>query len=466
MKKWSVLLIIPMIIVVGLYIIMKLDNTDEILSRAYADGKSHPLSKEFSTKEDAIKTYPFLEKYLNNNTSIDWKKLEVDFCVLNQLSESNRKFDLPEGNFIINEPLQRDDIRLTGSGVGRTKITQLDSNKPVIITSGVPYIADIYIGHSSVPQVDKSISNGAGVYIDKGLRDGSVLERLIIQNVSSGVYLNENDNVHVYSSSFRDIRIARFSHSAFYLSGNGNTGNVISNIYAVNWNNYEQKTKLKAPYGFVLRGFDEGSVNQLNVEHGLYGKGLVVSESNLDLNSVHFEGYVPSENFGSFFYIGGNSNITIRNSSIVHSSFDQNSAQNYSILGLGGTSNVEFNNFKVRGNSIQGTPTLRKFYGIGTIKEGASIYAKNFFIEDKTFSMSDYFPISPVIPIVRRFNDNNYYWIEGGQRNFAVSSFNTSGRYEKGDVVHITSGENTKEFVRKSNGTGNVVGEDWVERDK
>lgn len=58
--------------------------------------------------------------------------------------------------------------------------------------------------------------------------------------------------------------------------------------------------------------------------------------------------------------------------------------------------------------------------------------------------MRDYFPISPLIPIVRRFNDNKYYWIEGGQRNFAVSSFNTIGGYEKGDVVHITSGENTK----------------------
>ncbi|MEH6855921.1 hypothetical protein COE67_04840 [Priestia megaterium] len=466
MKKWSVLLIILMIIVVGLYIIMRLDNTDEILSRAYADGKSHPLSKEFSTKEEAIKTYPFLEKYLNNNENIDWKNLEVDFCVINQLSVSNRKFDLPEGNFIINEPLQRDDIRLTGSGVSRTKITQMNPDKPVIVTSGVPYIADIYMGHFSLPQINGDASKGAGIYLEKGLRDGSVLERLVIQNVTSGIYLNENDNVHVYSSSFRDIRVARFSHSAFYLSGSGNTGNVISNIYAVNWNNYEQKTKLKAPYGFVLRGFDEGSVNQLNVEHGLYGKGVVISESNLDLNSIHFEGYVPNENFGSFFYVGGNSNINIRNSSIVHSSFDQNNAKNYSILGHGGKSNVEFNNFKVRGNSIQGTPTLRKFYGIGTIKEGASIYAKNFYIEDKTFSARDYFPISPLIPIVRVFNDTKYFWIEGSQRNFAVSSFDASGGYEKGDVVHIISGNSTQEYVRKSDGTGNVVGEDWVELDK
>ncbi len=462
LKKWLPLFFILMIIAGSLYIIMKLDNNDELLSRAYADGKSHSLSKDFSTKDKAIQSFPFLENYLDNNKSIDWRNLEVDFCVISQLSESNRKFDLPAGSYVINKPLQKDDIRLTGAGRSRTKIIQMDPEKPVVITSGVPYIADIYIGHFSVPKVNRSVSEGAGIYLEKGLRDGSVFERLIIQNVTSGIYLNENENVHVYSSSFRDIRIARFSHSAVCLSSKGNTGNVLSNIYAVNWDNYDKQTKLKSLYGFVLKGFDEGSITQLNVEHGFYGKGVVISDSNLDLNSVHFEGYVPTENFGSFFYVGTNSNITIRNSSIVHSLFDQNNTQNYSILGLAGKSNVEFNNFKVRGNSIEGTPTLRKFYGVGAIKEGASIYAQGFYIEDKTFSANNYFPISPLIPIVRQFNDNKYFWIEGSERNFAVNRFNNGG-YQRGDIVHIISGNSAKEYLRQTDGDSNILGVDWVE---
>jgi len=199
------------------------------------------------------------------------------------------------------------------------------------------------------------------------------------------------------------------------------------------------------------------------VEHGLYGKGVVVSDSDLDLNSIHFEGYEPSENFGSLFYIGGNSTVNIRNSSLVYSLFNQKNTENYSVLAVGSKSNVEFNNFNVRDNTIEGSPTLRKFYGVGNIKEGTSIYAKKFFIEDKTFSARDYFPISPLIPIVREFNDNKYFWVEGSERNFAVTKFNNSGRYQKGDVVHIYSGSSVKEYVRKTDGDSNVVGVDWVQ---
>lgn len=50
----------------------------------------------------------------------------------------------------------------------------------------------------------------------------------------------------------------------------------------------------------VLKGFDDGIIMQLNIEHGLYGKGIILSGSNIDLDSIHFEGYEPSENYGSF----------------------------------------------------------------------------------------------------------------------------------------------------------------------
>jgi hypothetical protein len=403
-EKWVILFIVIALIVCIFELKPKKEVMTTMLDRAYADGKSHLLANEFGSQAEAEKVFPFLKDYLSQN-NVQWSDLENDFCVIMQSLISYKKVNLPKGDYVINEPIEQDDMHLSGAGKSQTRIIQKDINSPVLTVSGVPHISDMYLGHEAIPQLTSEVSKGAGIYIKKGLRDGSVIERLIVQNITSGIFLNDKANVHVYSSSIRDIRIARFNHSAIFFNSQGNTGNIFSNIYVVNWDNYEKKTKLKAPYGLFFKGFEEGIGMQLNVEHGLYGKGIVVSNSNLDLNSIHFEGYNASETNGAFFYIDGNSTITIRNSSIVYSEFNQDNTKDYAVLAVGGKSNVKIDSLRIRANAVVGDVKLRKFFGVNGIKETATINASRFYVYDDTFKNSDYFPISQTTNIVKSFNN-------------------------------------------------------------
>jgi hypothetical protein len=447
------------------------EKADKSAYKAYGDGRSHPLKKKFSTRLEAEKEYPFLRSYLRKYPNVDWKNLEVDFCAIQQSLMDGHETRIPPGTYLINRPIEQENMRLIGEGRGKSKLVQTDTTQPVLITGGVPYISDLYIGHSSLPSSKEKVPNGTGIYLKTGLRDGAVLERLYIESNTSGIYLRENSKVHLYSSSIRDIRITRFRHSAMYLASRGNTGNVISNIYAVNWNDYNKKTTLQAKYGMVLKGFDDGIIMQLNIEHGLYGKGIILSGSNIDLDSIHFEGYEPSENYGSFFYIDGDSKTTIRNTSLVYSRFDEKKAPNYSILSVGNNANIVMDGFRERKNNVIGSPRLRKFYGTSTIENKASIKADNFYMEDRLFRTDDYFPIHPVIPIVRQYNNERYFWMEGDTRHFVKSSMPQSGTYQKGDIVHnadaakqLAKGKPfVEEWIRLTNGNRHILGKDWME---
>lgn len=446
-------------------------KVDKPAYKAYGDGRSHPLKNRFSTQLEAEKEYPFLKSYLRKHPNVNWEKLEFNFCAIQQSLTDGHETRIPPGTYLINRPIEQENMRLIGEGRGKSKLVQTDPTQPVLITGGVPYISDLYIGHSALPSPKEKVPNGTGIYLKTGLRDGAVLERLYIESNTSGIFLRENSSVHLYSSSIRDIRIARFRHSAMYLASRGNTGNVISNIYAVNWDDYNKKTKLQAKYGFVLKGFDDGIAMQLNIEHGLYGKGIVLSGSNIGLDSIHFEGYEPSENYGSFFYVDGDSKTTIRNTSLVYSRFDEKKASNYSILFIGDNSNIVMNGFRERKNNVIGTPRLRKFYGTSTIGNKASITAENFYMEDKLFRTDDYFPIHPVIPIVRQYNDERYFWTEGETRYFVKDSMPKSGTYQKGDVVlnadaakQLAKGQPyVQEWIRLTNGSRHILGKDWLE---
>lgn len=328
---------------------------------AYGDGQSHPLNTRFSTLADAEVVFPFLSQYLMDNPDVDWETLEIDFCAIKQSLDDINPTVIPKGTFIINRPIQRDHIRLIGVGRTRSKIVSTDQTQPVLITGGVPYIADLYIGHQSTPDTSQTAPAGAGIYLQNGTSDGAVFTRLYIENITSGIFLSDTDGSHMYSTTLSDIRITRFRNSAIYIGGSGHTGNVFYNIYAVNWNNYDAQTKLSSPYGYVFKGMDEGIFLQLNLEHGLYGKGVVVSSSKLEINSIHFEGYEANEDYGALFYVDGTaSRLTIRNASLVYSTFDRNNATDYAFLSLGNNGVVEIDGFTERDNTTANSPTLRK----------------------------------------------------------------------------------------------------------
>lgn len=440
---------------------------------AYGDGQSHPLSTRFSTLDDAKKTFPFLAQYLTDNPDVDWKTLEIDFCAIKQSLDDINCTVLPKGTFLINRPIEREHIRLIGVGRTRSKIVSTDSSQPVIITGGVPFIADLYIGHQSIPSTSEVVPNGAGIYLKTGLDDGAIIKRLYIENVTSGIILNDGSGAHCYSSTFSDMRITRFRHSAIYIGGSGHTGNVFYNIYAVNWNDFNAGTKLSSPYGYVFKGMDDGIFSQLNLEHGYYGKGIVISGSKIEINSIHFEGYVANENYGGLFYVDGTaSRVTLRNVSLVYSFFDKANISDYSFLVLGDNGTVEIDGFTERDNTVTNAPILHKFYGTSTIVSGAAIYAKKFRMLNNLFNSNDYFPNTPVVPYLRQFNDDLYYWTNGGKRRFVGTAMPTSGTYNKQDEVYninkVEQGTAGNKYVvdrwlRLTDGSNHVLGTDWLE---
>ncbi|MGG0555276.1 hypothetical protein ABEY55_22100, partial [Priestia aryabhattai] len=267
------------------------------------------------------------------------------------------------------------------------------------------------------------------------------LHKLYIENNTSGIYLGDSSSAHVYSSTFSDIRITRFTHSAMYIGGFGHTGCNFFNLYANNWDSYAAQTKLSAPFGFVFKGYSEGSIVQLNLEHGQYDKGVVFSNCESQfVSGLHFEGYVANSNYGYLIGSEGtNTSLRLFNVVIVFSNFDASKTSTYSLLNVGRNSKVKLDGFISRDNTIVGSPSLKKCFGDGTLIEGASVEIEQYNSYDNLFSASDYFPITPQVPILKRFNQNRYYWEEGGKRRFVGAGIPTTGYWAIGDKKYETT---------------------------
>lgn len=470
---------------------------------AIGDGTSRPIYSNnpnslsyqtFKTLVDLQKKYPLLtDSFLIENkidiadtttdaTLTSWKVLELDWCAIQQAFLERKFVVIPEGKFRINKMLDGYGVRVQGKGRGQSQITQYVASEGVIALGSVPIVSDLAFRHyntplsvSPDPPEGSSFAVGVGINLHKyGLKDGAVLQRLLIENNVSGIFMGNSSSGHVYSATFKDIRITRFTHSGIFIGGVGHTGSLFENIYLVNWNNFDAQTKLTSTYGIYFRGMNEGIANQINIEHGYYNKGIVLSGANMELNSVHFEGYEPTGSFPTMFAIDGlATRATVRNVSLVYSKIDKAIVSDFSFATLGDNGVFEVDGFDERNNTVVGTPTLRKFFGAGTITEGAAIYSKKFRMLGNLFNSGDYFPNTPVQPYVREHNFDKYYWSEGGKRHFVKNSMPTTGNYNVDDIVHIpspteegTAGSKYEviQYRRLTTGSGHVLGTDWRER--
>jgi len=445
---------------------------------AIGDGARHAVYPTYTTKAALQIKYPQLtDAYLTSvgvdPTTTAWQSLEIDWCAIQSCLLDNKVAYVPKGTYAITIALDVGSGRLVGEGRSVSIINQYTNAEAVIKVKSVPYVADVWLAHFGLPS-DQTVPNGVGILTTGSVNDGAVFERLYIRSVTSGFFNSDTDGFHVYSTHFRDIRITRFTHSAMYFGGDGHTGNVLVNIYAVNWNNTPYVDgKIASTYGYVFKGMSEGVFEQLNLEHGLYGKGIVISGSgNMSFNGVHFEGYEPNLNLGSFFAVDGSgTTASINNATIVFSNFDSAKAPSYAFLTLGGTANVVVDGVWERDNTITGSPTLRKYYGDGTIAEPAYVKSRRFRMLANLFNASDYFPVTPIQPFVREHNDIRYYWEEAGKRRFTGSAMPTSGSYNAGDeVVNTNKTEQgtagskyvIEKWMRLTTGSSHVLGTDWI----
>jgi hypothetical protein len=292
--------------------------------------------------------------------------------------------------------------RTVGAGMQRTVIMSSNTTDAVVLVGGgAMYLADMTVQHFARPDsATVIVPNGVGIRVQK-LQDRSVIERVQILNVTAGFYSYEpydDATNYIFSSSIRDCRIDRFSHSAMYLrgSGAGNTGCVISNIYAQNGNG--DGTYNTAAYGYFFSDFNEGFITQLNCEWGYYGVGVTIGESNLTFGSIHFEQYrAKGASFSSYFNIYGSNSFhnSIEAVTLKDCIYDQANVVDYAFLRVQSGTNVKVERVISTGGTVIGTVTRR---WVIFENDGARVFEQMWRQPDATFGTADYYSVAPAAP--------------------------------------------------------------------
>ncbi|MCT1391419.1 hypothetical protein M4D76_24460 [Peribacillus frigoritolerans] len=443
---------------------------------AIGDGQRHPVYPTYATRSALQAKYPQLsDAYFTgigiNPTTTEWQTLEIDWCAIQSCLLDNDIAYVPVGDFSLTKAIDAIGKRLTGTGRSVSKLTQYTPSEAVLKVGSVPYIADLFIWHNSLPN-SETVPNGVGIHVSSSLNDGAAFERLYIQNSTSGIYNSNTDGFHVYSASFRDIRVWRFNHSGVFLGGDGNTGCVVDNLYILNLN-YD-KSKMAALYAFYAKGYDDFSMRQLNIEGGQFDTGVTLKEcANFSIDSVHFEQYINGKNYGSFFLVDGErSAARIKGISISYCTIDGSKGSNYALLNIGTSANVIIEGLKTKNITFLNSPILYRFYSLGNILSGAYIRVKMFRTFDGIFDSGDILA-SFTQPILREFNDIRYYWEDNGKRKFVGSAMPTTGSYNAQDEV-INTGTKMElgkagskyvieKWLRLTTGSNHVLGTDWLE---
>ncbi|BBH21857.1 hypothetical protein Back11_32020 [Paenibacillus baekrokdamisoli] len=284
--------------------------------------------------------------------------------------------------------------RVIGAGVDRTILVQHTASEAVVITGEVySYLADMTLQHADRSALSQKVPQGVGVNLQR-VGYGSVLERLEIKNVTSGLYCGESLTAgkgnYVFSTSLRDITISAFSHSMSYIRGS-NTGNIWSNIHGMNWDNVEQKTKLTATWGMYFQTTSNEQLRQINIEHGIYTTAIeAVDAPNFIIDNIHIEGFVPKGNISSIVKTNYHSSLNIRGLSLTFSTFSKSLSNTVALFQLSDDSTITVNGIEIKDNTIVGTINLRRLIAGGTVTAGANLHIDNMRVTDGSFQNGDY----------------------------------------------------------------------------
>jgi hypothetical protein len=324
---------------------------------------------------------------------------------------ANRRLYIPGGVYRTTDMIDIRGTRTHGDGVGITTVMCTDNTKGIVLVGGSgQYLADMTLRHWSAPDSGTiSVPNGVGVRMHR-LADRSVIERVHCYNVTSGFYQYEpygaDATNYMFSTSIRDCRVDRFSHSIMTIRGYsaGNTGNVIQNIYGQNGNG--DSTYGTSTYGYFFETWGEGIMQQLNAEWGYYSTGVAIADcSNLTIQSVHFEQYrAKATTFNAFFNVYGSLTYTLRLSGVTLKDciFDQANVPDYAIMRCQSGSKVTFDGLVSTGATVVGSVTRRKFVFSPV---GAQVKASNFRLPDSSFQTADYYQSAVTTPGLKLANN-------------------------------------------------------------
>lgn len=333
---------------------------------------------------------------------------------------------LPAGVYATSGEVDFRGVRVCGAGVSKTVIMCTDTTKAVaIVGGGGAHLSDMTIQHFAIPDSTAvAVPNGVGLRVQK-LGDRSVLERLHIRNVTSGIYSYEpygDSTNYIYSTRFADIRVERFNHSAGYFRGYraGNTGCIFENLYAQNGNG--DGTYVAAPYGWFFGEFDECEVTQANVEWGYYGTGVTINGcQSFRIFNTHFEQYrAKGSSFSAYFNIVGAAtrNVTISGVTYKNCYYDIAHIPDYALVRIQDANSVLYENSVSSGATVSGNPNLVK-YRFAPAVEGANVIPRNVRHLDGSFGTETYYQSALVTPGVRVLTTplgSSMYEESGGMR--------------------------------------------------
>ena len=333
-------------------------ESDSPFKNIVGDGKKHPLYERFKTKSEAVNQFPFLYSYLNENPDVDWKVLEIDWVVIQNVIEQtgiDGKVSIPKAivGYRINRPI----LLKQGQTIDfspNTKLFDYTSDYALKIFGGTKFPDDSLtnVNVNNLDIIGSSSSHGA----------------IKLQNS----YLINLNNIKISNYSGSDVK-ALFLQDFFQVNLNTIQINNLQNgigIYvdAVKGNsgqlNFINTIVQRSKIGLHVVGSDN-LIDGINFYGGAignnYSEGVVVGKNvyNLNFTGSHFENHDGKNQRG--------------NTAVKMELSDSKSAESINFIGCAFINNkysIKSNNTKrvtVSGNQFDG----RNIKGSIAIKQGA-----------------------------------------------------------------------------------------------
>jgi hypothetical protein len=341
----------------------------------------------------------------------------------------------PKGTYRITSMVDFVARKVRGSGIQQTILTQENSDQTVCRTGSVQcYLGNMTIQHTNRnTTLGETVPNGVGVKVYQ-IGYGSTIERLEILNNTSAFYCNIDEYASnwTFSATIKDLVIGQFSHSGMYLRGSS-TGNVISNIYMVNWDDGVTRTKLYSIWGFYTQTNAQNVIHQLNVEHGYYTTGIeIVDSPGYVITSIHFEGLDLKGGTGtcSLIKTSFDSDVIIHGLSYTYSLLNSINTVNMCLFQTTDSSTIDAKSIDIHDITIVGGITRRKVLAGGTLQSTCNINI------DKLRQDTNIFPSPDSIDVSYTGNVPLVSTTQRGTTNRGTLTYNGDGSSTSKTIAH------------------------------
>lgn len=226
-----------------------------------------------------------------------------DYQAFKSALATGKNVYIPEGIFVVSEPIVVEDVSIVGISSGATYLRSdyADKSKPIMIVKGKSTVSDIgFLNRTTVIKADEKQGECVAIQIGdntRGLEPGSVLSNLHMNYVGTAIYCPKDSSCN--GVLFDTIEVVHHSYRGVDMQCENRKGNTYSNFYINDGNIFKLINA-----NFALEGSEYSPVlNQINVEHSVALYGLILRNvKNFNISSIHFEGYTISQNDMGFVY--------------------------------------------------------------------------------------------------------------------------------------------------------------------